>query len=189
MKEILKILGIVAVSLLAGACLHRCQNPSPPAEGMMEIPAVTDTITVRDTIFYKLPTAKMETGLGARVIMVPVFSPKDRPADAGDESGAKGSDTVTNGFAEGGLLADSVAVEVPITQREYEGEDYHAWVSGYDPRLDSIRVYARREEVTIRHPPEGEKRWGVGVFAGYGLTPAGPQPCIGISVNYNLWKF
>ena len=95
-------------------------------------------------------------------------------------------------FDYGGLDSagmDSVAVEIPITQREYEGAEYRAWVSGYEPRLDSIFVFGRRDVVTIREPPNKPKRWGVGVFAGYGLTRHGPEPCVGISINYNLWSF
>lgn len=84
---------------------------------------------------------------------------------------------------------DSVGVEIPFTQREYEGEGYRAWVSGYEPRLDSIFVFARRDVVTIREPSDRPRRWGIGVFAGYGVTPRGLGPCVGVSINYNLWNF
>ncbi|MBD5371181.1 MAG: hypothetical protein HDR80_08570 [Bacteroides sp.] len=87
------------------------------------------------------------------------------------------------------MAGDSAWVEVPVTQREYMAEDYHAWVSGYEPRLDSIYVFPRRDVVTIREPPDKPRRWGIGVFAGYGVTPQGLQPCAGISINYNLWDF
>lgn len=38
--------------------------------------------------------------------------------------------------------ADSVA-ELPIEQVEYHDSTYNAWVSGYKPSLDSIKVYNR----------------------------------------------
>lgn len=86
---------------------------------------------------------------------------------------------------------DSVAVEIPITQKVYEDSAYTAWVSGYKPSLDSLILYPKREVVTIveRDKP---KRWSVGVTAGYGVTIQGtPQfePFIGIGVSYRLWGF
>lgn len=36
---------------------------------------------------------------------------------------------------------DTIYVPIPITQREYEGSNYRLWVSGYQPRLDSIDVF------------------------------------------------
>lgn len=35
---------------------------------------------------------------------------------------------------------DSV-LKLPITQKFYEGDKYKAWVSGFNPRLDSINVF------------------------------------------------
>ena len=142
---------------------------------------VIDTIPYYDTITHLLPTARNEVSLGTRIEFIPVFIPRD------------GNDTVQNipEICNNDVqnIPDSMAVEIPITQKEYVGKDYHAWVSGYEPSLDSIFVYGRREVVTIRNPPNKQKRWGVGVFVGYGVTPRGLQPCAGISVNYNLWNF
>ena len=86
---------------------------------------------------------------------------------------------------------DSVKVEIPITQKRYADSTYTAWVSGYNPTLDSIRIYPRHEVITItntiRHKP---KRWGVGLNVGYGITPKnGLQPYIGVGVSYNLFTF
>ena len=68
-------------------------------------------------------------------------------------------------------------------------EEFLAWVSGYVQRLDSIFVFPRHDVVRIREGCGKRKRWGIGVFAGYGVTPQGLQPCAGICVNYNLWSF
>lgn len=43
---------------------------------------------------------------------------------------------------------DSVAVEVPITSKHYQSPEYDAWVSGYEPSLDSIFVYREKEIIT-----------------------------------------
>lgn len=45
-------------------------------------------------------------------------------------------------------LHDSVLVEVPITSKHYQSKDYDAWVSGYDPSLDSIKVYREKQIIT-----------------------------------------
>lgn len=45
-------------------------------------------------------------------------------------------------------LHDSVMVEVPITSKHYGSKDYDAWVSGYEPSLDSIKVYKETQYIT-----------------------------------------
>lgn len=86
---------------------------------------------------------------------------------------------------------DSVEVEIPITQKQYADSTYTAWVSGYNPTLDSIRIYPRHEVITITNTiRQKPKRWGVGLNVGYGITPKnGLQPYVGIGVSYNLFTF
>lgn len=85
---------------------------------------------------------------------------------------------------------DSVDVEIPITQKRYADSTYTAWVSGYRPSLDSIHIYPRHEVVTITNMiRQKPKRWNVGLNVGYGLTPKGLQPYVGVGVSYNLFSF
>lgn len=85
---------------------------------------------------------------------------------------------------------DSAEVELPITQKTYSDSTYTAWVSGFRPSLDSIHVHPRREVVTVTQTLRGKpKRWGVGIHAGYGMTPRGLQPYIGVGLNYNILDF
>lgn len=182
MKDFLKILAVVVVSLIAGAYLHKCQSPK---QGEPERPpgCVVDTITYVDTIPYLAPQPKQEVQLGNIVKFLPVYinrrdsTPPDIPLYA--ETG------IPPGEKQG---VDSVAVEIPITQREYESEDYHAWVSGYEPMLDSIFVFPKREVVTIREPPD-KKHWHIGPTIGYGHTPQGFQPFAGLSITYSIISF
>ena len=83
------------------------------------------------------------------------------------------------------LLTDSVLVEVPIAQRHYSDTTYEAWVSGYEARLDSIRVFQR--EVT-QWKESKPSRWSFGVQAGYGITPKGFQPYLGIGATVRLGR-
>lgn len=52
---------------------------------------------------------------------------------------------------------DTVAVQVPITSKHYSGKKYDAYVSGYEPSLDSIKVYQKEtvitETITRMKPP------------------------------------
>ena len=85
--------------------------------------------------------------------------------------------TIVNEVSE--VVFDTVMVRLPIESKHYEGEDYEAWVSGYEPSLDSINIYNR----TIL--PK-QKRWSIGVQGGVGITPRGVQPYVGIGVAYKL---
>lgn len=80
---------------------------------------------------------------------------------------------------------DSVDVEMPITQKRYADSTYTAWISGYNPALDSIHVYSRKEVVTITKTIK-PRRWSIGVQGGYGMTPKGWQPYVGVGVTYKI---
>lgn len=71
------------------------------------------------------------------------------------------------------LQHDSVLVEVPITSKHYGCKDYDAWVSGFEPSLDSIKVYQRTEyiteRVTISKPPN---KWELDAMAGIDYNTA-----------------
>ena len=83
-------------------------------------------------------------------------------------------------------LADSIEVANPITHKVYCDSTFTAYVSGFRPSLDSIFLYPRTQVVTVREKP---RRWSLGVGAGYGLTPRGFQPFVGVSVSYTFWNF
>ena len=74
---------------------------------------------------------------------------------------------------------DSVAVQVPITSKHYSGKNYDAYVSGFEPSLDSIFVYNETklvtETITRMKPPN---RWSLTVNAGidYGVKSQFWQP-------------
>ena len=85
--------------------------------------------------------------------------------------------TIVNEVSE--VVFDTVMVRLPIESKHYEGDYYEAWVSGYEPSLDSINVYNR----TIVPKP---KRWSIGLQGGVGITPKGLQPYIGIGIGYRL---
>lgn len=77
------------------------------------------------------------------------------------------------------VVFDTVMVRLPIESKHYEGGNYEAWISGYEPSLDSIKVYQR--EVKPK-----QSRWSIGLQGGVGITPKGVQPYIGIGIGYRL---
>ncbi len=196
MKDFLKILGVVAVGILCAVGLDQCQHPRGSSVGLEHLKTVCDTVVVFDTVRYYQPVASREVSLGPQVRFLPVFVPRDSVSGECDSLPAaslSGHSTENrkgelNGDATEVAQAGLAAVSVPMTQREYEGAEYRAWVSGFEPRLDSIQVFCRSETVTVREVAK-RKRWGVGVSAGYGLTPHGPEPFVGVSLNYNLFSF
>lgn len=86
------------------------------------------------------------------------------------------------------IIYDSIDVDIPISQKYYESKDYKAWVSGYEPSLDSIKVYQKTIEIkeTITKTPS---RWNIGVFGGYGYGFSSKrfEPVIGVGIGYRIW--
>lgn len=85
---------------------------------------------------------------------------------------------------EGDTVREPILVPVPITQKEYVSENYHAWVSGYNPSLDSIDIFQTTTYITKWQPA---RRWGLGVSTGYGVGRSGLSPYIGVGVYYRIW--
>lgn len=84
---------------------------------------------------------------------------------------------------------DSIEVVLPITQKHYEDSTFSAWVSGYNPALDSIYVYPRTEIQTITIHTTQRKRWNFGVSGGIGVVYDGGWHCgpgINIGVTYSF---
>lgn len=85
--------------------------------------------------------------------------------------------TIVNEVSE--VVFDTIRIRLPIESKHYTAESYDAWVSGYEPSLDSIKVYQR--EVKTK-----QSRWSIGLQGGVGMTPKGVQPYLGIGVNFRL---
>lgn len=81
-------------------------------------------------------------------------------------------------------------VELPITQAHYATSEAEVWVSGFRPRLDSLRVFMPRLEPAAASMPRSKpRRWHLGVTAGAAVTPAGVQPCVSVGITYSFFSF
>lgn len=156
-----RIIAILALVIFIGACVGSfCLGRATKRAEPITVEVERDTVIIRDTITEYYP--KYITQWRTRTVKVEV------PV----------ADTTKDN--------DSVAVELPITERVYEGEDYRAVVEGYNPILKEFAVYPKTQIVTTTETITKRKRWGVsiGVQGGYGLTPAGSQPYVGVGVTF-----
>lgn len=101
-------------------------------------------------------------------------------------------DTITVTLTE--IRHDTVAVYLPRETKVYEDARYRAEVSGYQPSLDRIDIFAQTQVVTqnTAQVVRQKTRWGIGISAGYGVAintaeqAFKPAPYIGVGIQYNL---
>ena len=90
-------------------------------------------------------------------------------------------------------MIDSVLVEVPIESRHYHGDEYDAYISGYKPSLDSIKVYQKTEYIntTITKVVKDNKRFFVDVAGGceylFNNKSATPFAELGLTFKPSKW--
>lgn len=94
----------------------------------------------------------------------------------------------------GDTTEKAAVVEIPYEQKVYARDSmYKAWVSGYDPNLDSIRIYFKSVTVTetIERTIKDNKRFSIGPYVGAGYNFNNKQFGwgVGVSLQYNLVKF
>lgn len=66
---------------------------------------------------------------------------------------------------------------------EYKDSDYSIKITGYRPQMEYVEVYPKIITNTICK----EKRWGLGVTAGYGISKDGLSPGIMIGISYRIF--
>ena len=157
MKDGVKILVAVLLSFLLSAFLFsKCDRKEE-----VKVVEVHDTIVKieKEPIFVDRPTFSVER------IVDTIYIPK---VDTTAENGA------TNGYP------------LIITQRFYESENYKAWVSGYNPSLDSIITFNTTEykyitkTITEKVYPKSWSLYGKLNLYGYGKDIC---PTISLQVN------
>lgn len=125
-----------------------------------EIRVTTDTIIIYDTVVIREPILVYNEIKGLRQYTVKLLGTIDKDSD-------------------------SVTIELPIEQKTYEDSTYKVWVSGYDAKLDSLRIYQPTRYITITTTEE-PSRWSYGIQLGIGMTPRGMQPYIGFGGQFRF---
>ena len=156
---------LVALGLFLAAVAWIAFGPHPqqPQPSVVE---KHDTLWRDTTITKPTPTASTQTG---RTIFIPYIVSE--------------TDTIE--------AHDTLMVEVPVEQKRYDDSLYTAWVSGYQPALDSIRLHQPEVVTTVeRTIVKPAPRWSIGPAVGAGVSITGQQQAgifVGFTIQYRLW--
>lgn len=200
-KEKDNIVGVMVAAVFAGFCLGAgLANHCYHFRGVTKM--IADTVVVRDTVRQTMPMAKDSVVTG--VIRVPVALPTEPTVPKAEIEVFEPSrlSEVLDGHAvnkggseaqETGKIArkDTVWAVVPRTQKRYVDSTYMAWISGYEPRLDSIEVYQKTVVVTKRVEGRGKsKRFSVGLTGGfgYGVFTRKPDVWVGVGCTWRIFE-
>ena len=166
-------MGIVVAILIGFLVGRRCPRNVP---GEPLTPRV-DTLFIRDTNSFTEPKKEPSPDVLIKEIPFPVY--------VADSSAI---DSLLNECARLERVGDSLQLVILRVQRHYSDSTFDAWVSGVDPRLDSIKTYQKNMVVTKEIPVIQVKktRWGLGVQAGVGAGKDGLTPYLGVGVSYNI---
>ena len=172
-KFILMGMGIVVAILIGFLVGRRCPRNDP---GETPTPKV-DTLFIRDTNSFTEPKKEPSPDVLIKEIPVPVY--------VADSSAI---DSLLSECARLQRSGDSLQLVLLRVQRHYSDSTFDAWVSGVDPRLDSIKTYQKNMVVTKEIPVIQVKktRWGLGVQAGATAGKDGVIPYVGVGVSYNI---
>lgn len=173
--------GFCLGAFLANSCNHHIAEASKK---------VTDTVVVWDTLKWVGPPPVDSVVTGE--IRIPIVKPSEPSVPKADAKVFPPSemDSVLQGQEEGKIGSkDTLWVTVPRTQKRYEDSTYTAWVSGYEPRLDSIEVYRRTVTIVKRETVSKRNRFNVGLAGGigYGVFSRKPDVWLGIGCTVRLW--
>ena len=166
LKIITLVFGILLLFNIVNAVGYFVNEHRNAHPGEMKVKV--DTLFVYDTIFIEKPVFKKVEIIDTIRMPVPI------------------TDTL--------MLHDTVFVNLPIEQRQYSDPRYTAWVSGYRPQLDSIRIYQQTEYITKEIKTNTKpKRWGIGLQAGYGVSLHNgqffPALYIGVGLSYSIFSW
>lgn len=180
---------LIGIGILATGGLAGWLIPlrSPFSPRMEDFSVTADTLYIRDTIRENKPVLRAEIVI------------------EGDEITVEDSLVIRRGDL----------IVLPRMQRYYSSEEYEAWVSGYDPVLDSVNVFRNTAYITntVREVPKTNcialessaswcGRWGVSVTAEYthewrrlylggsaGYDFSAKSPYIGIKAGIPLYRW
>lgn len=82
---------------------------------------------------------------------------------------------------------DTVEVSLPFVQKVYKDTNYTAWISGYEPRLDSITIANKIVTRTNTVSKDKDKRFSLGVQTGFNVI--NKKPYFGVGITYNIINF
>lgn len=179
------LMGLIALSIALNVWLLTREQVEP------SVVVERDTLW-KDTTIYK-PVAVDSHKTGEIVyIKVPIVG--GCQADVGCQGTGTWQEAATYPSPDIPLTSerpDSISVPIPIEQKRYEDSLYTAWVSGYRPALDSIRIYHPEIVTTITETiVKRAPRLSVGLSVGPGISIDRQRHMgiyVGFTANYRLW--
>ena len=158
-----KIVCFLAALLVVAVGMNVWQwRQKPKVETVVE----SDTIWKDTTIYKPVATESVQTG---RTVLVPyILTERDTLHER-----------------------DTLMVPVEIEQKRYDDSLYTAWVSGYEPALDSIRLHQREVITTITKTitkPTPMISVGIQAGAGYGIFNRKADVYVGVGVQWKIFK-
>lgn len=171
---------VLVIALIIALAVEEYEHRHPESPNSYE---VVDSITTKEVVPDTAPIPRDSVVLRYEYVKIPLTHPPE--STPGQSDTALITESVIAPPNDGN---DSVNIAIPITQKGYETEEYRAYVSGYKASLDSIFTFRQKSVVRIREPTK-HKRFSVGIQAGYGMTPKGFQPYVGVGVSVNLFSF
>ena len=180
----LTILALFILSLVTNVWLIKRGQVEPEPQVVIE----HDTLW-RDTIINK-PVAIDSTKTGEVVyIRIPYPVPSGCQSDVRGQD--PGSDLPGHCPLTSPAAPDSIEVPIPIEQKRYEDSLYTAWVSGFRPALDSIRLHQPEIVTTITETiVKKASRLSVGLSVGPGISIDKDHHMgiyVGFTAQYRLW--
>lgn len=177
MKGLQYILTVAVVIVLALLCRALIEHVCPQNEPVEKVLERVDTLFIRDTNTFTEPKKEPSPNILIKEIPVPVY--------VADSSAI---DSLLNECARLERVGDSLRLVLLRVQRHYSDSTFDAWVSGVDPRLDSIKTYQTNIVINKEFPAIQVKktRWGLGVQAGAGVGKDGLTPYVGVGISYNI---
>lgn len=173
-----KAFWIMAVMLCVSVAVNflRCGCDEP------EIVVKRDTVWKDSIIREPVAAETINTG---KVVYIKV------PIGDTQGTGTAVSSKDSTGASQSPCIAESIEVPIPIMQKRYEDSLYTAWVSGYEPALDSIDIRLPTITETVTKTvvkPSPLITFGVQVGGGYGVFNRKPDIYVGVGGQINLWR-
>ena len=173
------LMGLIALSVALNVWLLTREQVEP------SVVVEHDTLW-RDTTIYK-PVASDSVKTGEIVyIKVPIVG-------GGCQGTGTWQDTATyqSPGSQTSERPDSIEVPIPIEQKRYEDSLYTAWVSGFRPVLDSIRLHQPEITTTITKTiVQKAPRLNLGLSVGPSVSIDRDHHMgiyVGFTANYRLW--
>ena len=176
------ILALFILSVVTNVWLIKRGQVDPEPQVVIE----HDTLW-RDTTINK-PVAADSTKTG-EVVYIRIPYPEGCQSDVRGQD--PGSDLPGHCPLTSPAAPDSIEVPIPIEQKRYEDSLYTAWVSGFRPALDSIRLHQPEIVTTITETiVKKAPRLSIGLSVGPGVSIDRERHMgiyVGFTANYRLW--